>query len=255
MESSSIRFGKRDIHFEIYRSSKRRKTVSVIVDPDYGVSLKSPMHVDRETLNAIALDKGAWIVKKMKSHEESRYDVPEREFITGESVQYLGRNYILKIISDPLLRNGGFCQIKGKHLECYVPDKRDEISSLKAIKQWYQKRAYMKIQERVTRYAEAMSLPYGQIMIREQKKRWASCDAKGNLRFNWQIIMAPLKLVDYVVVHELTHIRVHDHSAAFWRAVGTVLPDYEDRKEKLRKLGMQFSFMKKLEAINVDGTL
>jgi len=255
MERSSIRFGRRDIHFEIYRSSTRKKTVSVIVDPDHGVSLNSPMHVDRETLNAIALDKGAWIVQKMKCHEESRYDVPEREFITGESVQYLGRNYILKIVADPMLRNGGFCQIKGKHLECYVPDKKDEISSLKAIRKWYQERASVKLQERVIRYADAMSLPYGQIMIREQKKRWASCDAQGNLRFNWQIIMAPLKLIDYIVVHELAHIRVHNHSPAFWKTVGTILPDYEDRKEKLRKLGMQFSFIKKLEAVNVDDGL
>lgn len=252
MERSHVRFGKKDIHFDIHRSRKRIKTVSVIVDPDEGVSLIAPVHIDRGALEAIALDKGAWIVQKLKSHQESRYDVAGREFITGESIQYLGRNYILKIETDPLLRNGGFCRLKGKHLECYVSDKTDEALSLRMIKEWYYSRAAEKLRDRVDHYARIMSLQHGDIMIREQKKRWASCDRKGNLRFNWQIIMAPLKMVDYVVVHELAHIKVHDHSPAFWKTVGSVLPDYESRKEKLRKLGMQFSFMKKLEEVEVS---
>jgi predicted metal-dependent hydrolase len=251
MEHSHFQFGKKDIRFEIYRSKKRKKTVSVIVDPEEGVSLLAPAHVDRSTLEAIALDKGAWIVQKLKSHQESRYDVAEREFITGESIQYLGRNYILKIETDPLLRNGGFCRLKGKYLECYVSDRKNEALSLRAIKAWYYDRAAEKLSERVAFYAKTMSLQYGAIMIREQKKRWASCDRKGNLRFNWQIIMAPLKMVDYVVVHELAHIKVHNHSPAFWNKVKSALPDYQNRKEKLRKLGMQFSFIKKLDEVDL----
>lgn len=247
MERSAVRFGNRTINFEICRSGQRKKTVSVIVDPDRGVSLKAPVHVDTEALNAIALDKGAWIVQKLENHAQSQYDIAAREFITGESVQYLGRNYILKIADDPLLKNGGFCRLKGKYLECYVSDKANEAVALKIVKQWYYDRAADKLKDRVDLFARKMSVQPGDVLIREQKKRWASCDAKGNLRFNWQIIMAPLKLVDYVVAHELAHVRIHNHSPAFWKAVGAVMPDYEDRKEKLGKLGMQFALMHKLE--------
>ena len=251
MERSSIQFGKKTIDFIIKRSKQRKSTVSVVVDPDEGVSLRAPMHVDTVALNVIALDKGAWITQKLKSHSESRYDIKKREFVTGESIQYLGRNYILKIIRDPLLNGGGFCRLKGKHLECYISADAPEEMTLKAIKQWYYSRAEKKLKERVAYYSKAMSLLHGEIMMREQKKRWASCDVKGNLRFNWQIIMAPLKLVDYVVVHELAHIKVHNHSPAFWKVVASIMPDYASRKEQLRTLGMQFSFMQKLEAIDI----
>lgn len=251
MEHSSIRFGNKTINFEISRSRQRKRTVSVIVDPDHGVSLKAPKHLDIETLNSIALNKGAWIIQKLKSHDESRYDINEREFITGESIQYLGRNYILKITQSPLLKNGGFCSLKGKFLECHVYNKTNKEASLKIIKKWYCERAEEKLTDRVKIYAKKMSLEPKQVLIREQKKRWASCDAKGNLRFNWQIIMAPLKLVDYVVVHELSHLKVHNHSPAFWKVVGSTLPDYTQRKDQLRKLGMQFSFMSALNEIDV----
>ena len=77
------------------------------------------------------------------------------------------------------------------------------------------------------------------MLIREQAKRWASCDAAGALRFNWRIIQAPRRLVEYVVAHELVHLVHADHTAAFWARLGQAMPDYEGRKEALRKLGPQ----------------
>lgn len=252
MEKSQFRFGKQEIDFTIQRSPRRRKTVSIIVDPNDGVLLKSPSHVCTDTLRDIAYGKGAWIIQKLRLQCEDSCTLPEREFITGESVQYLGRNYILKVIYDPILRNGGFCRLKGKYLECVVSDKLDENICLEAIKRWYFERAKIKLEERVKYYSNIMSLTHGGILLREQKKRWASCDAEGNLRFNWQLIMAPLKLVDYIVVHELAHLRIRNHSPAFWRLVSSVLPDYEDRKEKLRKLGVRLSIIKKLDQVDVE---
>lgn len=241
MERSSINYGTRKIDFSIDRSSTRKKTVSIIVDPDDGVSLKAPSDVDTEFLNDIARQKGKWIVQKIKTHNEGRYDILQKEFITGESIQYLGRNYILKIISDPLLSDGGFCRLKGKYLECYLSNTNNKAACTSAIKNWYISHAQKRISERVELYAKRMSLSYGSVLIREQKKRWGSCDSKGNLRFNWQIITAPLKLIDYVVVHELAHIRVPNHSPAFWKVMEVVMPDYKIRKEKLRLIGVQLT--------------
>lgn len=244
-ERASIRFGKRTIDFSIQRSSRRRKTVAIVVDPEQGVLLKAPAHVDQDTLKAIALDKGRWITQKIKGHEEMQIEVASRELVSGESIRYLGRNYILKIIPDKLLTGTGFCRLKGKSLEIYVPQHfkraQRDITIQNAIRHWYKEKADQYLSARVSFYAERMGLSYGQIMIREQKKRWASCDSRGNLRFNWQIIMAPPSLIDYVVVHELCHIRIRNHSKAFWNLLKSTLPDYKERKEVLRQDGRGYS--------------
>lgn len=80
------------------------------------------------------------------------------------------------------------------------------------------------------------------VLIRDQKKRWASCDTKGNLRFNWRIIQAPMRLVDYVVAHELVHLRHKEHDKAFWSALGRAMPDYDDRRETLRRTGAKWQW-------------
>ncbi|MBI4639321.1 MAG: M48 family metallopeptidase [Candidatus Tectomicrobia bacterium] len=80
------------------------------------------------------------------------------------------------------------------------------------------------------------------MLIRNQQKRWASCDRKGHIRFNWRIVMAPISLVDYIVAHELCHLVRHDHSPAFWKLVRTLLPDYEERRERLKREGPRFWF-------------
>ena len=80
----------------------------------------------------------------------------------------------------------------------------------------------------------------GKLMIRQPQKRWASCDKDGNLRFNWRVIMAPMVLVDYIVAHELCHLRHLDHSPAYWRMLRSVMPDFERRRERLRVNGPRY---------------
>ena len=97
------------------------------------------------------------------------------------------------------------------------------------------KRAAEAIRARCSHYAPLMGVSYGTITIREQKTRWGSCSAKGNLNFNWKLVLMPPEILDYVVVHELCHIRHHDHSPAFYRLVKSVLPDYKERERLLRR--------------------
>lgn len=89
--------------------------------------------------------------------------------------------------------------------------------------------------ERVEYYAQIMGISYGRITIREQKTRWGSCSSKGNLNFNWKLTLMPMEILDYVVVHELAHRREMNHSKAFWRIVEQVLPDYRERRRRLRE--------------------
>ena len=99
------------------------------------------------------------------------------------------------------------------------------------------KRARAAIAAKCRFYAARMGVTYGTISIREQKTRWGSCSSKGNLNFNWKLVLMPEEILDYVVVHELAHRREMNHGPAFWKIVESVLPDYRARKEWLRKNG------------------
>ena len=96
------------------------------------------------------------------------------------------------------------------------------------------KKALQVFPERVEYYARQMGVSYGRITIREQKTRWGSCSGKGNLNFNWKLVLVPEELLDYVVVHELAHRREMNHSPRFWKIVEEQLPDYQERRRRLR---------------------
>lgn len=108
---------------------------------------------------------------------------------------------------------------------------------LGAIGDWYRAHAKARLPPRVALWAATLDVEPTDVLVRDQRKRWASCDERGVLRFNWRVIQAPMRLVDYVVAHELVHLRHREHTPAFWARLGTVMPDYEDRKEALRRLG------------------
>ena len=102
------------------------------------------------------------------------------------------------------------------------------------------KRAAEAIRARCSHYASLMGVSYGTITIREQKTRWGSCSAKGNLNFNWKLVLMPPEILDYVVVHELAHRLQMNHSAAFWAGVGKILPDYRERRQWLKVNGQKY---------------
>ena len=102
------------------------------------------------------------------------------------------------------------------------------------------KRAAEAIRARCSHYAPLMGVSYGTITIREQKTRWGSCSAKGNLNFNWKLVLMPPEILDYVVVHELAHRLQMNHSAAFWAEVGKILPDYRERRQWLKENGQKY---------------
>ena len=102
---------------------------------------------------------------------------------------------------------------------------------------WYRAHAAVRLPERVEPWRARLGLAPAGVLIRAQEKRWASCDVTGVLRFNWRIVQAPVSLIDYVVAHELVHRLHRHHTPDFWATLGRVLPDYEDRREALRRMG------------------
>lgn len=102
---------------------------------------------------------------------------------------------------------------------------------------WLRTEGAARFQNKVSAWAQQMHIEYGRITIRDQKTRWGSCSSKGNLNFNWRLLMMPEPVMDYVVVHELAHRKEMNHSPRFWEIVGTYIPDYQSKREWLRKNG------------------
>ncbi len=164
--------------------------------------------------------------------------------VSGESFLYLGRQYRLKVRPG----EGAETQVRCERGWLAVDVERDLPAAERAervrtgLVEWYREHAARRLPERVDEWAPRVGVEPAGVLIREPRKRWASCDARGHLRFNWRLIQAPRRLVDYVVVHELVHLVHPDHDRDFWALVGRAMPDYEARREALRRLGRRLEW-------------
>ena len=164
---------------------------------------------------------------------------PAREFVSGETFCYLGRQYRLRVVG-----GHGVPDVKMDRgwIVVAVPEAHEAEKARRvrgALVRWYRQHAEERLPERVEVWAKRFGIPAPTVLVREQRRRWGSCNEAGEVRLNWRIIQARLSLVDYVIAHELTHVVRGDdgHSAAFWAHLGRVMPDYDVRREALRVLG------------------
>ena len=243
-EKGSIAFGGRNIDFFIRRSNRRR-TISLFVDPHEGVFLRVPFGPTIDSLSKLVHSKAKWILKKQKQIKEVGEFLPKREFANGETFLYLGRQFRLKVLG-----LGKISSAKVKFTNgCFVISINGEYTELgkkrvmrKLLTNWYKRHACNVLFNRIKIYAKKLDLAPVEFALANQSKRWGSCSHRGNVRFNWHIIMAPLSLIDYVVAHELSHLKHPNHSQEFWKQLGNIMPDYEVRRERLRKEGHKFYF-------------
>lgn len=242
-ERSSVRYGKTTIPYLI-RRSPARKTVSIAVHPGVGVVVTAPTAAATNRLDAVVHGKARWITEKLRREQDVQPGVPKREFVDGETFTYLGRQYRLKVVSGARNPSVG---LRGGRLVVALPSaEKGGTETAKAVRKallwWYREMASKRLPERVTHWSRKLGIDTPRVLIREQSQRWASCDPAGNLRFNWRVVQAPMKLVDYVVAHELVHLEVRDHNPEFWARLGTVLPDCDLRRERLRVIGKRLEW-------------
>ena len=242
IERNRIKFGNTDIDFFVERSS-RRNTVSIFVDPYDGVYLRAPFQTSLETLSCLVYKRGAWILKKQRRIDEIKELLPRREGVSGETFFYLGKQYRLKILNDQAKKNN--VALKGRYLIVQGPfghNGQCENQIKKNLKQWYKRHALPVLKRRCEVYAKRLKIGLPEVFLGNQLKRWASCHSPNKIYFNWQIMMASMTLIDYVVAHELCHLVQHNHSSRYWALLGRIMPDYEQRRERLRKEGPKYSF-------------
>jgi len=236
IERSQIRFGLTAIPYTVSRSP-RRGTVSITIDPADGVLVTAPQATPVARLDNVVRSKARWIMERLKRATDQAGQPGEREFVGGETFLYLGRQHRLRIVVARKTR----VALTGGRLVVETPD-RTPAGVKRALVSWYRHHAAERLPERVAIWAKKMSIAAPEVLIRDQRRRWASCDPKGNLRFNWRVIQAPMRLVDYVVAHELVHLAHRHHTTAFWGALGKVMPEYESKREMLRGMGARLEW-------------
>lgn len=224
---------KAEVPFQVIRS--RRKTADVIIERDGSVLVRAPEWADDAQVESIIEAKHYWIYQTLAEWRDLNATRVLREYKNGEGFLYLGRAYRLLLVGDQndplLLKNGRFC------LRRDLVDKAEMVAARNAFRDYYVDQGRRRIGQRVRYYAPKAGVTPATMEVRELGHRWASCSPSGALAFHWRCMMAPQTIIDYIVVHELCHIRHSDHTDAFWNEVDKLMPDFRERKEWLKKNG------------------
>ncbi|MDK2821681.1 MAG: hypothetical protein PWP31_1646 [Clostridia bacterium] len=218
------------IQFEvIYR---KRKTMVIRVTPPGKVTVISPIGIPKELILEKVKNKAPWILKKISELKNEKYLQVKKKYENDEDFLYLGTNYPLQIEINPKIKKTSVDLYCGKFI-IKAPENNVEKFK-KAIEVWYRKKALEKINERVEYYSTIIKRNPNKISIRNQKTIWGSCRGN-NLNFNWRIIMAPLRVLNYLVVHEMSHMVHPNHSKDFWNLVSSIIPEYKSCKDWLKE--------------------
>ena len=206
----------------------KRKSIAIIIDMDGKVIVRAPYKASTKQINNFIDDKKDWVRSKKQTAEKLPRSRP-KEFIFGEEFLFLGHPYLLEIVDKqptPLILNERFLLSRSA-----LPNAKDVFTK------WYKKQAKKVITDRVSKFAQEFNYDFQRIRITSAKTRWGSCGSKGSLNFTWRLVMAPQSVIDYVVVHELVHIKVKNHSKEYWQQVEKIMPDYKLQKSWLNENG------------------
>jgi Predicted metal-dependent hydrolase len=211
--------------------SPKRKRLTITVERDRSIVVKAPTGTSIDKIQEVVESCKLWLYEK--THHEQKYhpplSPPGKELVNGESLPYLGRNYLLEL-SDS---SNEIQFISNRFLVPKAQAKqRGDI-----FKNWYIQQAKEQILPRVKVNAKRMGVEFNLAKITDSKYRWGSCTPKNNVIFNWRLIKAPMFVIDYVIVHELAHLLESNHTSIFWNIVAVQVPNYQLAKNWLREHG------------------
>ena len=211
----------------------KRKSIALIVEPDGRLVVRAPMRISDADIKHLVKQKERWIREKQKQVKDKSAQSKPKVYMDGEEFLYLGKSYQLKIVAD---LNPALVLSRKFYLSRRALPKAESVFT-----EWYRERARAVISKRVKLYAARHGFTYRKIRITSARTRWGSCSSMGNLNFTWRLVMAPPEVIDYVVVHELAHLRVNNHSKEFWKQVERIMPDYKQRLKWLKKNGRKLT--------------
>jgi len=225
-----VKYGSQEIEFQLKYSN--RKTLGITVKPDLSVIVAAPRTASLQTVKGKILKKAYWIIKHQNYFKSFHPLTPPRKYINGESHLYLGRQYRLKIrksIRSEIKISNGYKNVK-------LNNHFDKNAIRETINNWYKEKAeivFNKILEDLKPIIEKNHIPLKPLSIRFMKSRWGSCTASKRIIINTSLIKAPTKSIQYVIIHEMCHLKQSNHSKAFYNLQSKLMPDWENWKNKL----------------------
>ncbi|PGT15171.1 M48 family metallopeptidase [Bacillus cereus] len=235
----TFQYGTTAIEYDIEYADDK-KDISIIIEWMESTRLIVPTGITDEQIEEIVRKKAPTIFQKLKEVNEITERPFPKEFVSGEKFAYLGRSYRLKVYKEEGLQKVQLKFVRGKFIAT-VPVGIDEAEKrqqlLELFKTWYLEHGKAKVRSRLKLYCAKMGVTPNDVQLKEQRMRWGTCTLEGNIYLNWRIIMSPMSIIDYVLVHELAHLRYMNHSNDYWNFVHSILPNYEQRKEWLRVNG------------------
>jgi hypothetical protein len=234
--SDTIEYGDATIRYRTTFSD--RSTLAIRVEPDQSVEVRAPQGANDSAVREKVRKRARWILDQQSYFASFVREQVPREYVSGETHRYLGRQYRLKVIQ---IERGDPERVKliGPYFRIYTRRKGDPEHVKAQLDAWYRSHAKAKFAERLDALGRVMR-KYGvdkpPLQVRRMSKRWGSCTPQGRIILNLDLIRAPRLCIDYVIVHELCHLRHPNHGAAFYRLLGRVMPDWEEVKARLREV-------------------
>jgi predicted metal-dependent hydrolase len=222
---AQIVLGGKVVAYTLNRSDRRR-AISLTID-ERGLRVSAPARASRRAIERELQRHGKWVLRKLAEWQARR--TPPLAWRDGETLMWLGQPLRLT------LRNGhGDPQCDGGRLVVNAAESPDRAAIEQQVVAWLKAQAMTCFQARTMRYLPVLEVPAPQIGLSNARTRWGSCHPGGRILLNWRLVQMPLRLIDYVVVHELAHLREMNHSSRFWRIVARVFPDYRALRKEIR---------------------
>ena len=223
----------------VVKRGKRRRTMALQVAMNGQVTVMIPHFLNIEIARGLVEKKLNWINKQRSLRKQMYEKYPPKEFVSGESFSIFGRTYRLIILKKKLAE--GYAIKQNRLVVSAYPSSKVKVKSI--LENLLRKLTIQQANEAVKRYAPKLGVKVNKLFAAKQTKRWGSCTRRGNIRINWKLAMVPLSVFNYVVAHEICHLKYHDHSDKFWHTLMTILPNYNKSRRWLKEnIGLIASF-------------
>jgi predicted metal-dependent hydrolase len=220
----------KEIDYDLVRSRKRRKTLLLTIERDGRVVMRVPYHTPEREIEAFFNGKLSWVKKKIDEKKKSIESVEyPKQFIAGKKFLYLGEYYPLEL-REPGKGRGPLALSHG----IFFLDNDCTTKARDIFMHWYKERAREIFTERVNFYSRKLDLYPKEIRISSAKTRYGSCTTDNKVFFSFRLVMAPYSKIDYVIIHELVHIKIKNHSQRFWKYMEEVMPEYRKYRKWLK---------------------
>jgi len=229
----SVKYGTREILFSV--TYTKRKTLQIAVNPDMSVNITAPENASVSEIQQRVLKRSRWILKQQIYFEQFLPRTPEREYVSGETHLYLGKHYLLRI------RKSAVNSVKliGGELVVTVKVIDNKQAVIQSLTKWYYIHSKDKFEGAIKKYLpgfKQFNLESPSWEIKRMAKRWGSCTPKGKILLNPELIKAPGRCIEYVIVHELCHLVYHSHNKDFYNLQKQIMPNWEKWKKRLEKI-------------------